>query len=69
MTRKDYQTIADILAGDIASHRNVPTAFYAIRNVCLSMADAFGRANPRFDRRQFLLDCGLTAEDAPMSLG
>jgi hypothetical protein len=68
VTAKDFRIIADILAGDIACHRNTPVAFYAIRNVCLSMADGLARDNPRFDRRKFLLACGLTADDAPMSL-
>lgn len=69
MSKNDFETIANIMAGDIACHRNTPVAFYALRNVCLSLADTFARANPRFDRVKFLTACGLTAEDAPFTFG
>jgi len=69
MTRKHFEDIAAIIAGDLASHRNTPIAYYAIRNVALSLADQFRRENPRFDRVRFLKACGLTADDAPTTFG
>jgi hypothetical protein len=69
MSKRHFEAIAAVIAGDLASHRHNDSAYYAIRNVALSMADLFRRENPRFDRVRFLRACGLRDEDAPTTFG
>ena len=60
MTRKDYVAVANILAGDIASHKHAPAQRVAIENVGLSLEDWFAKDNPRFDRDRFRIAAGIS---------
>ena len=51
MTRKDFQTIADI----VKMHGTSPTAIA----MALDFTQVFSKANPRFDKKRFLDACGL----------
>jgi hypothetical protein len=51
VTKQDFQAIADILAGSFATATASEKG--AIWCLTLSLADYFGRANPRFDRARF----------------
>lgn len=61
MSRKDYEAIAAIIAGDIASKRDACNVDVedVLRNVARSMADHFARDNARFDRQRFYAACGI----------
>lgn len=70
-TKKHFTAVADIIAGDLACHRGDTdrTAYFAVRNVALSLSDLYARENPRFDRVTFLTACGFKPEDAPFTFG
>lgn len=59
MTRKDYQLIANRLAGEYAVTADNLGNHLAVRNVVLGLADAFAQDNPRFDRAKFYQAVGL----------
>lgn len=63
-SQKDYQKMADILAGEIACYPNDIDVDIrlAIRRVALSTADMFAQDNPRFNRARFYVACGLTED-------
>jgi hypothetical protein len=60
MSRKNYETIAAILAGDFAT--GTAAQRITVRNVTLSMADAFQRDNAGFSRERFYIAVGLSPE-------
>jgi len=47
VSKRDYEEIARVLAGDYALHPQV------VRGITLSLADLFKRDNPHFDRDRF----------------
>lgn len=53
MTRKDYILIAEVIA--TSWHANAE----AKRDLAVSMAEALETDNPRFDRKRFLVACGV----------
>ena len=59
MSIEDYQKFANMLAGEIASHKYNLKVTYKIRAIILSTADIFKHDNLRFDREKFYLACGL----------
>lgn len=67
MTRKDYETFAGIIRGEVAT---APTShvveraavLHTLRVVMLSTADMFARDNGRFNRELFYTACGFTAD-------
>jgi hypothetical protein len=60
MTTRNYQAIAAILAGELATHRHNELASRVVVNIAYSMADYFARTNPRFDRAKFYRAVGVT---------
>ena len=60
MTRKHFQAIAAIIAGDFAcaNAEGKLTLFRAT----LSLADYFVSVNPRFDRVKFYKACGFSVD-------
>lgn len=65
MSRKHYQKVADILAGELAYYPSAPV-HHTVRRIALSLADMFKQDNARFDRAKFYAACGLT-EDGNLS--
>lgn len=59
MTRKDFQLIADVLAGDSFATEGRGQAHRVI--VANAFADALATTNPRFDRAKFMAACGANA--------
>lgn len=66
MSRKHYERVAAILAGEMALTRDVPTSREIVRRTALSLADVFAQDNPRFDRTRFYTASGVTEDDAPI---
>lgn len=65
MTRKDYQLIASVLnkftgeQGDVVERDAM----------AYDLADALAQDNPRFDRRRFLVACGVWEEESKTTYG
>lgn len=59
MTARNYNAIAAILAGELATHRHNELATQVVVNIAYSMADYFARTNPRFDRAKFYAAVGI----------
>jgi hypothetical protein len=59
MTRKHFEAIAAVLAGDYASAANAGER-NKVRGIALSLADVFAGTNPRFNRSRFYVAVGLT---------
>jgi hypothetical protein len=53
VTKKDFEVIADILVGDLACTQRNSVAWYKIKSITDSLADYFGKVNPKFDRQKF----------------
>ncbi len=51
MSRKDYNAIANVLAGDFATA--TLSQREKVRAIVLSLADVFAKDNPRFQRDRF----------------
>lgn len=66
MSRKHYERIAEVFAGDYASC-NTTDERRKVVGLALSLSDVFQQDNPAFDRIRFLKACGLTRNDAPCS--
>ena len=64
MTKKHFEAIASVLAGEIAlaANRGDPEQFRAVNNICRSLADLFKQDNARFDRERFYTACGLRSD-------
>lgn len=58
MSRRDFEAIALILAGDLAS-AGTPSAAQKVIGITHSLADYFLKANPRFDRARFYKAVGI----------
>jgi hypothetical protein len=58
MTARNYDTIAAILAGDLATCTTEHER-YKVRGIAYSLADYFARTNPRFDRQRFYTAVGI----------
>jgi hypothetical protein len=67
MSKKHYEAIAAIFAGDYASAKNDDCRRVVV-GLALSLSDIFKRDNENFDRMRFLKACGLTKTDAAISL-
>jgi len=67
MSRKHYEAIAKVFAGDYATAANDGERRKVV-GIALSLSDVFQQDNPRFDRVRFLQACGLTKQDAAISL-
>ncbi len=59
MTKKDYETIAKIIAQVQREFRGVEDGVNALRDVAVFLASDLERDNPRFDRERFLKACGV----------
>lgn len=59
MTARNYNAVADILAGELAVHRHNELATQVVRNITYSLADYYARTNPRFDRAHFYAAVGI----------
>lgn len=60
MSKKDFEAIAAILAGDLATA--TPAEFGKVFNLTLSLADYFAQSNPRFRRDLFYAAAFGTAD-------
>jgi len=58
MSKKDYDAIAAILAGDLAVSTTEAERL-RVRGITLSLADYFMRTNPRFVRTRFYDAVGI----------
>lgn len=58
MTRKHFEAIAAILAGDLATAGNAGERLKVI-GIAYSLADYFLSQNPNFDRDRFYLAVGM----------
>lgn len=58
MSRKDYEKVAAIFAGDFATCATSAER-YKVRGLMLSLADVFQSDNPRFDRARFYAACAI----------
>lgn len=66
MTKKNYETFARMLAGELALAKRKGTlklgvvdAQMRIENVIRATADIFAKDNERFDRERFYTACGM----------
>lgn len=59
MTRKHFEEIAAILAGDLATSTS-PAEIRKVMGITYSLADFCYRQNPRFDRDRFYTAVGIT---------
>jgi hypothetical protein len=57
MTRKHFETIAAVLAGEYATSTGKERG--RVRAIALSLADVFARENRNFDRARFYVAVGL----------
>ena len=58
MSKKDYQAIARVLAGDLATCHSEPMRI-KVENIARSLADVFAADNPRFRRDTFYRAVGV----------
>lgn len=63
MSRKDYEALAAVIAGEVSCATNAEKRRTA-SNIARSMADVFARGNSRFKREIFYAACGLTETGA-----
>jgi hypothetical protein len=61
-TARDYESIAAVLAAEIAVNRHNPDVVMAVRNIVLSIADVYRRDSSRFNRSRFYRAAGLEAD-------
>jgi hypothetical protein len=59
MTRKDFQLIADVMAGLSADWKTSWTDTVSLSLVAEELADALATTNERFNRETFLTACGV----------
>jgi hypothetical protein len=62
MTRRHFQAIADVLAGELAlalADGSPADAQVTLRNLTASLADVCAAENPRFDRAKFYAASGF----------
>lgn len=59
MSRKDYEALAAVIAGEVACAAGNKDKLRTSSNIARSMADVFHRGNERFDRVRFYKACGL----------
>jgi len=57
MTRKNFDAIANMLAGELAC--STPAERWRVECIALSLADICAKDNPRFDRDKFYTTAGL----------
>jgi hypothetical protein len=62
MSRKDFEAIAAVLAGDMAC--STPAERWRVQCITLSLADVCAKSNPRFDRERFYVAAGLDKHGA-----
>lgn len=64
MTARDFNKLAAILAGDLATARSAGKrdVVTALTNVTLSIADMCAQSNPAFDRQRFYAAAGIVIE-------
>jgi|GEM_PF-4793221 len=63
MTRKDYETLAQTFAKEVAVWTGVPYAnmrLRAIESMAARLANALQEDNPRFDVGLFMTNCGFS---------
>lgn len=65
MTKRNFEAIAAIIAGDMSVYRDNPAKREAVRCLALSLCQYFRSQNPNFHQVKFLTACGFTADDAP----
>lgn len=58
MTRKHFQAIADVFAGEIAVTAS-PEGKLALANAAISLGHVLRQENPRFDRQRFYRASGV----------
>ncbi len=63
MTKKTFQAIAAVLAGDLATCTDDGQRL-KVRGIALSLADVLAAGNSAFDRGRFYRACGLTDDGA-----
>ena len=71
MTKKDYETIANVLRAVLESCSadygcRAAGAVEAIADVAYHLAHVMAAYNPRFDHKRFYAACGLTANGRPI---
>jgi hypothetical protein len=55
MSKSDYVTVAIVLG----EHASVGFEYETTRSIALDLADAFAKANPKFDAERFLKAAGV----------